>query len=249
MKGTPMAVCPRCGQLIETESEICSACGQSLRPAGEPAGSPAYPVQVYITEVKIGDYFRAGWEIFKKFPVGFVGYFLITIVITYALNSIPKIGGLITFVIAVPLNAGFFLVSAKLLKNQVPEFADFFGGFKFLFQLALLGIVSSIIIVIGFICLLVPGIYLVVGYSFALMLVLDRGLDFWPAMETSRRSVQTGWFKIFGLLLLLFLLNLAGIIALGVGLLVTAPLSHCIVTAAYDDIFGIKSAHLISMRQ
>jgi uncharacterized membrane protein len=88
-----------------------------------------------------------------------------------------------------------------------------------------------------------------VGYAFALMLVLDRGLNFWPAMETSRRSVQTGWFKIFGLFLLLFLLNLCGIIALGVGLLVTAPLSHCIITAAYDDIFGIKSAHLISTRQ
>jgi uncharacterized membrane protein len=244
-----MAVCPHCGQLIDTESQICSACGQPLRALGEPAGSPAFPEQVNITDIKSGDYFRAGWEIFKKFPVGFVGYFIITIVITFILNSIPKIGGLFTFVIAVPLNAGFFVVSAKLLKNQAPDFGDFLSGFKFFPQLALLGIVSSILILLGFICLVVPGIYLLVGYAFALMLVLDRGLNFWPAMETSRRSVQTGWFKIFGLFLLLFLLNLCGIIALGVGLLVTAPLSHCIITAAYDDIFGIKSAHLISTRQ
>lgn len=244
-----MAVCPHCGQMLETESEFCSACGQPLRASGEPAGSPQFPEQVHITEIKSGDYFRAGWEIFKKFPGGFIGYFIITLVITFALNSVPKIGGLITFVIAVPLHAGFFVVSAKLLKDQVPEFGDFFSGFKFFPQLALLGIVSSIIILLGFICLIVPGIYLAVGYAFALMLVLDRGLDFWPAMETSRRSVQTGWFKIFGLFLLLLLLNLAGILALGVGLLVTAPLSHCILTVAYDDIFGIKSAHLISTRQ
>ena len=244
-----MAVCPHCGQLVETESQICSACGQPLRPSGAPTGLSDFPEQVQITDIKSGDYFRAGWEIFKKFPVGFVGYFLITLVITFLLNSIPKIGGLFTFVIAVPLNAGFFVVSAKLLKNQTSDFGDFFSGFKFFTQLALLGVVSSILIILGFICLIVPGIYLVVGYAFALMLVLDRGLTFWPAMETSRRSVQTGWFKIFGLFLLLFLLNLGGIIALGVGLLVTAPLSHCILTAAYDDIFGIKSAHLISTRQ
>ena len=244
-----MAVCPHCGQMIETEGDICSACGQPLRVSAESAGSPAFLEQVHITDVKSGDYFRTGWELFKKFPGGFIGYFIITLVITFVLKFIPIIGPLTTFVIAVPLNAGFFVVSAKLLKNQPPEFADFFSGFKLFPQLALLGIVSSIIILIGFICFIVPGIYLVVGYIFALMLVLDRGLNFWPAMETSRRSVQTGWFKIFGLLLLLFLLNLVGILALGVGLLVTAPLSHCIITTAYDDIFGIKSAHLISMRQ
>jgi len=244
-----MAVCPHCGQQIDTESEICSACGQPLSASAAPAGSPVYPEQAHIMDVKIGDYFRAGWEIFKKFPGGFIGYFLLTLVITFVLRFIPIIGPIAAFVIAVPLNAGFFVVSAKLLKNQVPEFGDFFSGFKLFPQLALLGVVSSIIIIVGFICLIVPGVYLVVGYVFAFMFVLDRGLQFWPAMETSRRSVQTAWFKIFGFLLVLFLLNLVGFIALGVGLLITAPLSHCIIAAAYDDIFGIKAAHLISMRQ
>ena len=37
------------------------------------------------------------------------------------------------------------------------------------------------------------------------------------------------------------LLNLAGAVALGVGLLVTIPLSFCAVTAAYADIFGFQS--------
>jgi uncharacterized membrane protein len=212
-------------------------------------GSSSLPEGTQISTVKAGDYFRAGWDVLKKYPAGFIGYFLIVTVISVFLDSVPRIGALIAFILTVPLNAGFFVVSAKLLSNQVPEFADFFSGSKFFLQLALLGIISSILIVIGFICLIVPGIYLLVGYVFAFMLVMDRGLDFWPAMETSRRSVQTNWFQIFAFLLLLFLLNLGGLLALGVGLLVTVPLSHCILTAAYADIFGIKSAHLISMRQ
>lgn len=243
-----MTTCPHCGQFNETGRETCSACGAALTTAAG-AGALQTPEQVQIPDVRVGDFFKIGWEIFKRYPGGFIGYFLVVTVISYLLDSVPRIGGAIAFVLAVPLNAGFFVVSAKFLKNQVVEFADFFSGFKFLLQLALLGVVSSILILIGFVLLIVPGIYLVVGYAFAIMLVMDRGLDFWPAMETSRRSVQTRWFRIFSLFLLLLMLNLGGLLALGVGLVVTVPLTHCILAAAYADIFGIRSAHLISMRQ
>jgi uncharacterized membrane protein len=243
-----MPNCPHCGQEMELGSESCSACGQSLTPPAEPVVFPVAPEQPQITEVKVGDYFKAGWELFKKYPAGFVGYFLVTLVISLALNLVPVIGWLVGFALISPLNAGFFVVGAKLLKDQTPEFVDFFAGFKLFVPLALLGVVSSILITIGLILLIVPGIYLIVSYLFALMFVVDRGLDFWPAMETSRRAVQPVWFKFFVLFLLLVLLNLAGLLLLVVGLMVSVPLTHCILTVAYAEIFGIESAYNISMR-
>jgi uncharacterized membrane protein len=244
-----MPNCPHCGQEIESGSETCSACGQSLTSPVEPVVSPVAPETPQITEVNVGDYFKAGWELFKKYPAGFVGFFIIIIVTSLALNLVPVIGVLASCAVISPLNAGFFIVGAKLLKNQTPEFVDFFGGFKLFLPLALLGVVSSLFIAIGLILLIVPGIYLIVSYLFAIMFVVDRGLDFWPAMETSRRSVQPVWFKVFGLFLLLLLLNLAGALLLGVGLLISIPLSHCILTVAYAEIFGIESAYTISMGQ
>lgn len=244
-----MPNCPHCGQEMEPGSETCSACGQSLTPPTEPVVLPAAPEQPQITDVKVGDYFKAGWELFKKYPAGFVGYFIIIIVISLALNLVPVIGWLVGFALISPLNAGFFIVGAKLLKNQTPEFVDFFGGFKLFLPLALLGVVSSILISIGLILLIVPGIYLIVSYLFAIMFVVDRRLDFWPAMETSRKAVQPVWFKVFVLFLLLFLLNLAGVLLMVVGLLISVPLTHCILTAAYAEIFGLESATTISMRQ
>ena len=95
--------------------------------------------------------------------------------------------------------------------------------------------------VIGFALLILPGIYLAVAYLFAQPLVIDKGADFWQAMETSRKLITKKWFSFFGLLLVLFLLNLAGAILLGVGLLVTIPLSSCILAAAYEDIVGLNS--------
>jgi len=235
---------------MEPGGETCSACGQSLTPPEEPVVIfPAAPAQPQSTEGKVGDYVKAGWELFKKYPAGFVGYFIIILVASIALRLVPVVGMLAGFVLVSPLNAGFFVVGAKLLKNQTPDFVDFFGGFKFFLQLALLGVVSSILITLGLVLLIVPGIYLIVSYLFTVMFVVDRRLDFWPAMETSRRAVQPAWFKVFVLLLMLIVLNLAGALLLGVGLLVSIPLTHCILTVAYADIFGIESAYTISMRQ
>ncbi len=41
-------------------------------------------------------------------------------------------------------------------------------------------------------------------------------------------------------------INLAGAVALGIGLLVTVPLTCCTVTAAYADIFGLQSDYSVN---
>ena len=52
-------------------------------------------------------------------------------------------------------------------------------------------------------CLLIPGIYLWVAFKFTLPLVIDKGLDFWTAMQISRKMISRHWWKFFGLSLLL----------------------------------------------
>lgn len=243
-----MIICPHCHQLNETGDTSCRACGKSLAPSENDAVAPIAAIPVPITDTRLGDYFKKGWELFKLYPIGFIGYFIFCIVLSVVLEWVPIIGPLVSFILVAPLSAGFFVVSAKLLKNHRPEFSDFFIGFKFFQQLAFFGVISTILILLGLVLLVVPGIYLMVGYTFALMLIVDRGLDFWTAMEASRRSVQTRWFKIFGLLLALLLVNLGGCLLLGVGLLITAPFIHCILTVAYADIFGLHSDFNLSMR-
>mgnify|MGYP001109631286 CR=1 FL=1 len=131
-------------------------------------------------------------------------------------------------------------MAIDICREQTPEFRDFFAGFQYFLPLLLLSLITSIFIAIGILLLIIPGIYLAVAYLFSSYLVVDRGLDFWPAMELSRRTIHPRWFSFFAFVLLLVLLNLAGAIALGVGLLVTIPLSFCAVTVAYAEIFGLQ---------
>ena len=233
-----MPYCPNCGNQLTGSEPHCPACGQptdSPPPLFEP--SPARAPE----SLPLGDYFKTGWGLFKQYPGGFVGFCLLYLVIQAALHAIPYVGAVASLAVSTPLLMGNFIVSAKLLQGQPPEFRDFFAGFQYFLPLLLLSLVAGLFIGLGTILLIIPGVYLAVAYLFASYLVIDRGLDFWPAMELSRHTVHPRWFGYFAFVLLVVLLNLAGAMALGVGLLVTIPVSFCTVTVVYADIFGLQS--------
>jgi uncharacterized membrane protein len=233
-----MSHCPNCGNQLTGSESHCPACGQ-------PTNSPPPILESSPTRTQaplpLGAYFKTGWGLFKQYPGGFVGFCILNLLIQGALHAIPYLGPLVLAAISAPLFMGNFIVSAKLLQGQAPEFRDFFAGFQYFLPLLLLSLVAGLFIGIGTILLIIPGVYLAVAYLFASYLVVDRRLDFWPAMELSRLTVNPRWFGYFAFVLLFALLNLAGAIALGLGLLVTIPWSFCAVTAAYADLFGFQS--------
>src|SRR5258708_21011747 len=103
----------------------------------------------------------------------------------------------------------------------------------------LAGLVVKLLTFLGFLGLILPGIYLLVSWKFTLPLVADKRLRFWPAMGLSRRVVGKHWWKFFGFGLLAFLLNVAGFLFLcGLGGVLTWPFTMAAAAYAYQDIFG-----------
>ena len=233
-----MPRCPACGNEWTGSAPQCPASGQptdSPAPRLEPSSARApHPLP-------LRNYFTAGWDLFKQYHTGFVGFCLLNLVIQLALNAIPHAGVVVSLLISTPLLMGNFIVSAKLLQGQTPRFRDFFAGLQFFVPLLLLSLIAGLFIGIGMVLLIIPGVYLGVAYLFAANLMVDRRLDFWPAMELSRQTVTPRWFHYFALTQLLALLNLAGALVLGLGLLVTIPVSFCAITVAYADLFGLQS--------
>lgn len=183
-------------------------------------------------------YFRQGWQLFASNVSGFLGFTVLWLFLNLALNSVRGLGSALAFVINPPLWAGLVVVSLKVWRQQPVVANDYLEGFKLIIPLVVYWVVSSVFISLGLLLLLLPGIYLAVGYLFSIWLIVERGLDFWAAMELSRRTIHRHWFEVFGFVILLFLLNVAGLLLLGLGLLVTLPWSICSITAAYVDVFG-----------
>lgn len=94
---------------------------------------------------------------------------------------------------------------------------------------------------VGVIVFLVPVIYLSTSWMFTLPLIMDKGLDFWKAMQTSRKVVGRHWWSVFGLLLLVGLLNLGGLLVCCIGIFLSFPLTMAAVCFAYETLFSERN--------
>jgi len=124
-------------------------------------------------------------------------------------------GGIVYGVIRGVFYGGLYLVFLKRIRNQPASVGDAFAGFKLDFaQLLLAGFVSSLLSGLGFLFCIMPGIYLLVAWTFSVPLVADKRLEFWSAMELSRKIVTRVWFPMFGLMVIAFVpLILVNVIA------------------------------------
>ncbi|WP_198406192.1 DUF2189 domain-containing protein [Parathermosynechococcus lividus] len=250
--------------------------------------------------VRISQYIGDGWQIFTANAGGYIGFLLLSALISGALSNVPGVGPIVNGIISGLLLAGYYFVGFKIAHGQRPEFSNFFDAFRnnnflpivltnvvmgliiniFVVTASLFFIAASlpfvqrileqanaqapepdadieqllrlleqlppipdgwppVIALMGLIILL-PGLYLGVCYTLAIPLVVEHKFDFWPALETSRRLIARDWFGFFLLNLTIVLINVLGLCLCCVGLLVSAPLSTCVIVAAYRDIIGLN---------
>lgn len=88
----------------------------------------------------------------------------------------------------------------------------------------------------------VIGILVYSWYMFSYLFVVERGYGFWEAMEASREIGFQNHFKVFLFIVVLWLVNVAGALFFGVGLLISFPYSMCAVAAGYTSLAGAAPA-------
>ena len=164
------------------------------------------------------EYLRQGWDAFADNPVGFLGF---TLTLTFASQAVPLlapvVGQVLSIVFQVIMFAGLAIATWKHPGGGNAAFGDFFPDWTTTVQLVWCTIIGLFLIVIGFAFLILPGIYLLVAYTFSYLLIVDRRVGVWQALEGSRRVVNQHWWGVFGLtLVMLLLIGVGGIIGAGV---------------------------------
>ncbi len=94
-----------------------------------------------------------------------------------------------------------------------------------------------LVALLGFIVALIPAIYLGVAWVFSLPLIIDRQMEFWPAMSASYRIVSKHWWLVFGLGVVCGLIKVAGMAVCCVGLFFALPVAFGAMMYAYESIF------------
>jgi capsular polysaccharide biosynthesis protein len=132
---------------------------------------------------------------------------------------------------------GLYLYYLKKIRGEPVRVETAFSGFSHsLLHLILASFVTGVLTVLGFLCLILPGIFLCVAWLFTLPLVIDKRLDFWPAMRVSLKTISKHWWKFLGFLIILALVNLGGLLLCLVGVFITLPISFAALMYAYEDI-------------
>jgi len=192
--------------------------------------------------MRIGEVIQKSWEIFKANPgkliLPYLIVFFLSLGVEIILGFIPFFGFLLASIVNTMFLAGVYYAYLKLYRGEEPPIDDIFYPIKELpVPLGLMALIKIVFITIGFILFIIPGIYLTVSYLFSELLIVDKKLDAWEALETSRKTITKSWFAYFALVVILFFINLLGLIPFGLGIFITAPISLMAIVSAYVSEF------------
>ena len=170
------------------------------------------------------------------FVLAFLIYMAIAIVVYTVLGFIfpssqanpnllnEQITTILSYPVLIPVITGIMMLAVKYSRGEIPELKSIFDYYPMIWHLSLAGVLVYLMTLIGFVLLILPGIFLSIAFMFTMPLIADKGLGAWEAMEFSRKAVTKQWFKVFGLTLLLGLIIVAGALVLGIGLIWAIPL-------------------------
>jgi hypothetical protein len=128
----------------------------------------------------------------------------------------PLLGGL--------LSGGLFYYYLKRIRGQPATLGDAFAGFtRAPLALIVCSLLRYVLVFVGCLLLIIPGIYLLIAYAFVFLVAVDKNPGIWETMELSRRTVTRQWWRVLGLVLLGIPFFLLGFIALGVGIFIAIP--------------------------
>jgi len=216
-------------------------------------------------EFSIGSVLSEAWEKTSgskwAFQLGFFYYFLVVIGVVIGLGII--VGSIVTAseemsavifmeiaiqlgvnLIAMPMIMGTVMMGVKRSVDAPISGGMVFNYFSKMLPLFVTMILIYLMVFIGFMLFMLPGIYLMIAYYMAMPLVVEKGMSPWQAMETSRKTITHRWFSVFGLFILMVTILTISMIPLGLGLIWTLPLAMIAYGIMYRNMFGIESATL-----
>ena len=135
---------------------------------------------------------------------------------------------------------GLIKIYLKICEGKQPELRDLLFGItpglmlRYLFAVLL----YTLIFIGGFILFIIPGIIWLMQFQFCTYLVIDKGLGPVAALKKSSRITKGAKWDLLVLTCLSVLINLAGVLALGIGLFVTIPLTMLALTSAYRKLLS-----------
>jgi len=205
-------------------------------PGGAPAGPAAAPV-VLPADFRVWELIGRAWDLVKQHWLPLSAMFFIQ----FAIGAVPYLGACAQFIIGGAIMVGIWRAILGTIDGRPPGVGMMFEGFD-RFGDAFLGmLVRSILTALGFIALIVPGIFLAIMWAFTFPVLAETRLGFWEAMQRSVNLTEGYRWRLFLLALACIPVLLLGLLVLCVGVFVAEAVAFTAFGLAYRFLQQKKS--------
>jgi len=174
----------------------------------------------------IGKYLSQSWNLTIKNWAAFV-----VAAIVLQVLSVVTLG-----ILALPLTAGIYLMYLKAAKGQPVKFDDMFSCLNRTPGMVWGGILCFILVSIGLVLVVIPGLIVATWLEFTFVLMADRKMRAVEAMKASMVIVnKAGILMAFLMLVVIAAITAAGYSIAWVGSFFSLPLGLGMVAMAYKD--------------
>lgn len=169
----------------------------------------------------IGDAVQLGWDTMVKN----LGYFILAVLIMWVVVAIPSglqsltpymptaasvifgiIFGLAAFVLGIFVNMAQIKIGLRLTKGEAADFDDLYNEYPHFLDFLVGSILYGLMVIVGLILLIIPGIYVAVKFHFFGYLIIDQDMDALESLRKSWEITEGAWWRLF----------LLGIVACGI---------------------------------
>jgi hypothetical protein len=206
----------------------------------------------HVSDTSTGDNYSKGWKlIFTTFIE------LLVVTLVYAVIQIPT-GGIqikpdgfewyLVPIVMLAIGYGIFIsgpigysvswVFLKAVRREKIEIKDMFAVFdRNYWNAVIAGLVTTIIIVIGFFMLIVPGIIFACRLAFVPYLIMDEKMEAMEALKASWAMTKGHGWTVFFMGLLAFFIVIAGLLVLIFGVLISAMWITAAFAVLYHSVY------------
>lgn len=199
-----------------------------------------------------------GWNTMKSnlgfFILLFIVYgllFVIPDVIAREVSKTDPSAGAVLHIVDILLSMlmgiGLIKISLDFCDHQPGRISDLFSQYRLLWKVILATIVYVLIVWVGVLLLIIPGIIWSIKFFFYDYLIIDENQGVMESLETSSLITRGAKWDLFVFSLLLGLINLAGAMLFIVGLFVTMPITMVAFAHAYRQLRCRGNARTIAM--
>lgn len=178
-------------------------------------------------EINVSQAFSKGWDVMSK-SFGLLLLIILISVLLGALSgnfyykgneSLSILRFLFWLFISMPVSYGTNWVFLKAARKEPFQIQDIFSAFSPKYwNVILSAILVTIISIVGFIMLIIPGIIVIVRLVFVPYLVMDRQMKALEAIDESWKMTKGYFWTIFFTGILSFFIFLAGLLMLIIGI-------------------------------